>query len=606
MSLGLIPEATIREIRDRTDIVGLIGRYVELKPAGRNHKGLCPFHDEKSPSFNVSPDRGIFHCFGCQAGGDVLGFLMKHENLTFPEAARQLAAEAGIEIPETSGDREGASRTEQIHQALKLAQDCFRAELAGPRGEPGRRYLQARGMDAEAISAFGLGYVPDAWDTVVRALRQARVPAEIGVDAGLLLSRSEGSGHYDRLRGRVTFPIRDVRGRVIAFGGRAISKDQEPKYLNTPESPVFQKRRSFYGMPAALEHIRRAQRVIVCEGYFDAIALSRADLGEALATCGTALTADHGKELSRRTQNVSLLFDGDVAGQNAMEKALAVLLPEGLRVRAVALPSGQDPDDHLRERGAEALRAIVDAAPAALDVVIQRALRGGCATPDQKADVVRHVGAFVALIADTVERAEWGRRLAVATGVDVAAVESTIRALRQGRSTEGDDALQRSVVRPRRSSNEDRKLSQVVVMAARCPGEFSEALRARLPEVLPESVQRDLVLELLAASDDGLHDESGGVDVHGLAGRLTEQQDLALREALVDESLLDDEHDRAKIVGDLIADFAKRRTAAAESDLRRRLREPDADQAAVLRELDELLRRKRERLHPSARAQTQA
>jgi DNA primase len=604
--LGRIPEATIREIRDRTDIVGLIGRYVELKPAGRNHKGLCPFHDEKSPSFNVSPDRGIFHCFGCQAGGDVLGFLMKHENLTFPEAARQLAAEAGVEIPETTGDRETASRTEKVFEALKLAQDCYRKALAGPRGEPGRRYFEDRGIDSETVEAFGLGYVPDAWDTVERALKQARIPGEIGAEAGLLLERKGGGGHYDRLRGRVTFPVRDVRGRVIAFGGRAISKDQEPKYLNTSESPVFQKRRSFYGMPAALEHIRRAQRAIVCEGYFDAIALSRAELGEALATCGTALTPDHGKELSRRTNNVSLLFDGDTAGQNAMEKALMVLLPEGLRVRAVTLPAGQDPDDYLKEHGAEALRAIVDAAPAALDVVIQRTMRSGCATPDQKADVVRHVGALVALIANTVERAEWGRRLAVATGVDVAAVESTVRSMRQGRSTESDDALRKSVVRPRRSSTEDRKLQQVVMMAARCPGEFSEALRARLPEVLPESVQRDLVLELLAASDEGLRDGSGGVDVHALVDRLSEEQDRMLREALVDETLLDGEQDRAKIVGDLVGDFARRQSTAQETELRRRMSEPDADPVALLRERDEMLRRKREQLHPSARAQTQA
>ena len=604
--MGRIPEATIREIRDRADIVGLIGRYVELKPAGRNHKGRCPFHDEKTPSFNVSPDRGIFHCFGCQAGGDVLSFLMKHENLTFPEAARQVAAEVGVEIPETRGDSESASRGEQIFQALKLAQDCYQQELASPRGEAGRKYFEARGLDAKTIQEFGLGYVPDAWDTVDGAMRRARVPGELGAEAGLLLERKGGHGYYDRLRGRVTFPIRDVRGRVIAFGGRAISKDQEPKYLNTPESPVFHKRRSFYGMPAALEHIRRAKRVIVCEGYFDAIALARAGLGEALATCGTALTADHGRELSRRTTNVTLLFDGDRAGLNAMEKGLAVLLAEGLRVRAVSLPSGQDPDDFLNERGDEALRQIVEKAPAALDAVIQRAMRAGCATPDQKADIVRHVGSLIALIANAVERAEWGRRLAVATGVDSGAVEATVRSLRQGRSTEGDDRLRASIVRPKRSSTEDRKLRQVVIMAARCPGEFSESLRARLPEVLPDSPQRDVVLKLLTAADEGLRDDHGGVDVRALDDRFSEEQDLALREALMDESPLDGDQDRAKIVGDLVAHFTRKKNVAEEGDLRRRMHEPDADPLALLRERDEMLRRKREQLHPSARAQTRA
>jgi DNA primase len=366
---------------------------------------------------------------------------------------------------------------------------------------------------------------------------------------------------------------------------------------------VFHKRRSFYGMPAALEHIRRSQRAIVCEGYFDAIALSRAGLGEALATCGTALTADHGRELSRRTKNVSLLFDGDEAGQNAMEKALAVLLPEGLRVKAVALPQGQDPDDYLNERGAEALREIVDRAPAALDVVIQRAMRAGCATPDQKADVVRHV---VALIGNAVERAEWGRRLAVAIGVDLGAVEATVRSLRQGRSSEGDDRLRASVVRPRRSSTEERKLRQVVLMAARCPGEFSDSLRARLPDVLPDSVQRDLVLLLLAAADAGVRDESGGVEVRDLGDRLNEEQAQAMREALVDDELLGGEQDRAMIVGDLVGHFTRKKTAAEETDLRRQMSDPDADPIALLKKRDEMLRQKRERLRSQTRAPSQA
>lgn len=604
--MGLIPDDTLREIESRADIVGLIGRYVELKPAGRSHKGRCPFHEEKTPSFNVSPDRGIFHCFGCGEGGGIFKFLMKHENLTFPEAVRQIAAEVGVEIPETRGNRETASRSEKIFAALKLAQDRFRAELDGPKGEAGRRYLESRGLDRETIDAFGLGYVPDAWDTITSALRRAGIPPDVGAEAGLLIPRSSGGGHYDRLRDRVVFPIQDVRGRFIAFGGRAMSKEDNAKYMNTSESIVFHKRRSFYGMPAALEHIRRSKRAIICEGYFDAIALSRAGLGEALATCGTALTADHGRELSRRTQNVSLLFDGDEAGQKAMEKGLAVLLTEGLRVRAVILPAGQDPDDYLNARGADALREVVDKAPAALDVVIQRAMRAGCATPDQKADVVRHVSALVALIDNAVERAEWARRVAVATGVDASAVEATVRSLRQGRSTEGDDRLRQSVVRPKRSSTEDRTLRQVVVMAARYPGEFSESLRLRLPDVLPESPQRDVVLELLAAADAGLRDELGAVDVRRLGDRFSDEQELALREALVNETMLEDDQDRAKIVGDLVGHFTRKQTVAEESDIRRRMREPDADPLALLRERDEMLRKKREGLHPSARAQTRA
>jgi len=611
MDLGLIPDDTLREIESRADIVGLIGRYVELKPAGRNHKGLCPFHDEKTPSFNVSPDRGTFHCFGCETGGGIFKFLMLHENLTFPEAVRQIAAEVGVEIPETTGNREQASRGEKIFAALKLAQECYRREFAGPRGEAGRSYLASRGLDQETIDAFGLGYVPEAWDTVESALRKARIPAEIGVEAGLLVARSSGGGHYDRLRDRVVFPIQDVRGRIIAFGGRALSKDDQAKYMNTSESPVFHKRRSFYGLPAALEQIRRAKRAIICEGYFDAIALSCAGMGEALATCGTALTEDHSKELVRRTQQVSLLFDGDEPGQKAMERGLSVLLPQGLRVRAVTLPEGQDPDDFLNARGPEALRALVDAAPAALDLVIRRAMQAGCATPDEKADVVRHVSALIALIVDNVERTEWARRLAVATGVDAQAVESTVRSLRGGRSKEDGDALRETIVRPKKQGPELRHLRLLVQMAARHPAEFSPALRGRLPEVLPASAERDVVLALLDAADAGLIGDDGGVDTRAMGDRLAEESDLVLREALFDDSLESGdsgEHggqDRAEVIGDLVGRFTKKKTEALQSDIKRRMTEPDADKLAHLRELDEVLRKKREQLPASARVTTQ-
>ena len=257
--MSRIPEAAIHEIRNRADIVSLVSRYVELKPAGRNSKGLCPFHKEKTPSFNVNPDRQIFHCFGCQEGGDVIAFLMKHDGLSFPEAARSLAGELGIEIPEEVGSPE-AGLGKRIFEANALAQELYREALRSPEGEIARRYVTARGFDAASAEEFDIGFAPARWDAVAERLRKKKVSGELGVTAGLLAERKSGSGHYDRLRGRLTFPIQDVRGRVIGFGGRALEPDQEPKYLNTPESPVFQKRNSFYGYPDALESIRRAGR----------------------------------------------------------------------------------------------------------------------------------------------------------------------------------------------------------------------------------------------------------------------------------------------------------------------------------------------------------
>jgi DNA primase len=451
--LSRIAEETIQQIRDRVDIVGLIGRFVSLKKAGSSYKGLCPFHNEKTPSFNVRPDRGMFHCFGCQKGGNAITFLMEMENLTFPEAVRALGREVGIEITETQRGERGDS--ERLLAANAAAQACYRAALKA-KGSPGAAYLGARGIDADVIDRFGLGFAPDRWDTVVQALRAESVPAEDGARAGLLAERSSG-GHYDRLRGRVTFPIQDVRGRVIGFGGRAVSPDQEPKYLNTPESLIFRKREAFYGFPASLEPIRSAGRAVVVEGYFDLIALHRAGMGEGVATCGTALTQEHARNLRRRTREVVLLFDGDEAGQRAIERSLQVLLPQGLRVRAVALPTGDDPDSFLARDGAEALRALIDGAPPALEVAIERAVAKGCDTPWEKSDAVAAVAPLIALVPSAVERGEYCARVALAMGSEARHVEAAVRLVARG-----GDARDAMPVAPRRRGPEERKILQLV------------------------------------------------------------------------------------------------------------------------------------------------
>ncbi len=422
--MGRIPDATIETIRDRIDVVELVGRHVALRKAGRSYKGLCPFHDEKTPSFNVNPDRGIFHCFGCGAGGNVFAFLMRHENLTVPEAVRSLARECGVEIPESPGAEAGEG--ERLAAANQVAQRLYRAALAGPEGGAARAYLAKRGLDAAACERFGLGFAPDRWDAVAQALAAARIPAQLGEKAGLLAPRESG-GHYDRLRGRVTFPIQDARGRIVGFGGRAIAPGQDPKYLNTPETPLFRKRESFYGFPAALEAIRRAERAVVVEGYFDRIALAEAGVPEAVATCGTALGPEHGRGLRRRTREVVLLFDGDEAGERAAERALEVLLPSGLRVRAAVLPAGEDPDSLLARDGPEALRALVEAATPALEVVIRRAVARGVATPFEKSDAVAAVVPHLARIPDRVERSAFASRLALAAGVEAADVSAALR-----------------------------------------------------------------------------------------------------------------------------------------------------------------------------------
>jgi DNA primase len=567
--VGRIPEDTLQAVRDRVDLVDLVGRYVGLKRAGRSYKGLCPFHHEKTPSFVVTPERGTWHCFGCGEGGNAFAFLMKHENLTFPEAVRSLAAELGIEIPETdSGERgvlEGALR------ANALAHEYYRRSLGGEEGAGARAYLAGRGLGLEDAAKLGLGFAPDRWEGVVEVLRRAHIPGEVAERAGLARARSASGGHYDLLRGRLVFPIQDARGRVIAFGGRALAAGQDPKYLNTPESPVFRKREALYGLPAALEPMRSAGRAIVVEGYFDQIALVRAGLGEAVATCGTALTEEHAKSLARRTRNVVLLFDGDEAGQRAMLRALEVLLPAGLRVSAAALPGGQDPDDFLRREGPEALRALVDAAKPALEVAILRAASAGCRTPWERADAVAAVTPLLALAVDPVERGEFARRLALAVGADPADVAAALR-----RERKADEAHAPAPAPARRLGPEDRHYRTLLRVLVKHPAEITRLDEREVLDVAPDAEWRTLAAALLAAPADSL-DEC----MDELAGDARRR----LSELVNDPSSdLDDAEQAPTIFGDALAKLQKirrdrekkqltARIAAGESDLSEKQRQ---------------------------------
>jgi DNA primase len=424
--MSRIPADTLNAIRDRVDIVDLIGRHVGLKKAGRTFKGLCPFHHEKTPSFIVSPDRGTYHCFGCGEGGNVFGFLMKHDGMSFPEAVRELARDAGIEIPEYDSGPE-RSVLDDVYRANKAARSFYQAELSGPRGAAARAYLAQRGLGGEDIARYGIGYAPDAWDGLVNALRREKIGAETGERAGLLRARERGNGHYDLLRNRVIFPIEDARGRTIGFGGRALAQDQEPKYLNTPESPVYRKREAFYGFPSALEALRTKERAVIVEGYFDRIAMDRAGIGEALATCGTALSEDHARALRRRVRDVVMFFDGDEAGQRAMLRSLEVLLPHGLRIAAATIPGGLDPDEFLLEYGAEALEKLVDTAPPAIQLAMRRAHTLGTASPQQVSTTVGAMVPILSLIPDPAERGDYARLLSVVTNSQRNDIDALIR-----------------------------------------------------------------------------------------------------------------------------------------------------------------------------------
>lgn len=374
-----IPDETLRSIRERVSLVEVVANYVRLKKTGRNYSGLCPFHGEKTPSFTVNEERGFFHCFGCGVGGDVFSFLMRVERLEFPEAVEQLARRAGVALPaRAEGDGAADDLRRRIGEANGLAAGYFREVLAGPAGAEARSYLAGRGLKPEVIERYGVGFAMPSGNALAGWLSRHGVDADLAVRAGLLGRRDDGRV-FDRFRGRVMFPIRDRRGRVIAFGGRTLGTDQ-PKYLNSPESPVFRKGEGLYGLAEAREAIRAQNRAVLVEGYLDVLMLVQEGVPCAVGVLGTALTAAQlallrplgGDELT-----VYFFFDGDQAGQRAAERALSVSAEADVWGRAVFLPDGFDPDSFIRKRGLAETLALIEGAVPLVDFYLDRVAPAG-------------------------------------------------------------------------------------------------------------------------------------------------------------------------------------------------------------------------------------
>ena len=370
-----IPRDTIERVKAASDIVEVVSEHVQLRQQGRNWLGLCPFHNENTPSFNVNPELQIYHCFGCGVGGDVYKFLQEIDKVSFLEAVTFLAGRAGISLPRSGGAAADDERNDRLFRANELAAKYFQYMLRRPEGEAALRYLHRRGVTDETAEAFRLGYAPGGWtsflDMATRPRRGFRV--EELEQAGLALPGRSGRGHYDRFRNRVVFPITNLSGRTIGFGARALRDDDEPKYLNSPETPIYHKSGVLYGMAAARESIRRLRTALVVEGYMDVVGLVQHGATHVVASSGTSLTPGHARLLGRYAERVVLLFDGDAAGGTAAERGVEVLLGTELDTRIATLPPGQDPDSFVRrEGGAEALEELVESAPPALDVYLDR------------------------------------------------------------------------------------------------------------------------------------------------------------------------------------------------------------------------------------------
>lgn len=426
-----IPPEVIDQLHDRLDIIEVIQGYVPLKKAGRNYLGLCPFHQESTPSFTVTPEKQLFYCFGCGKGGNVFTFVMQHDKLEFPDAVRNLAERVGIAIPE----RAAAGPADELATLQRLAADYFRQALAGSRGAEARAYLKRRGITEETVKIFGLGYAPAQWQGLIDHAAGRQVTAQRLSRAGLAIAKADGRGFYDRFRHRLIFPIHDGRARVVGFGGRTLQAEDQPKYMNSPETELFSKGRLLFGFSLAKEAAATAERIVVVEGYVDAVVAHQAGCRETVSAMGTALTADHARLLKRYVKTVVMVFDADQAGELATLRGLDLLIAHGLQVRLVRLPAKTDPDEFILQHGAPRWRQLLDGAQDLLEYKLQylttkhdaKQLQGRVAICEEMLSSLRRVE-------NAIARSEYLKRLAEALSVDEAALAAELKKLMTGRA----------------------------------------------------------------------------------------------------------------------------------------------------------------------------
>ncbi len=420
---GLIPQHFIDDLITRADIVEVLGRRIQLKKAGREYKACCPFHDEKTPSFTVSPSKGFYHCFGCGAHGTALGFLMEYDHMEFVEAVESLAGMMGIDVPREESQRP-ARRQDELFELLQKVEKHYQGELRNH--QPAVDYMKARGIDGATAKRFGIGYAPSGWSHLLDKYGTSKEAIDRLLAVGLIIRKDNGK-HYDRFRERIMFPIRDARGRCIGFGGRVMGQE-EPKYLNSPETVLFHKGRELYGLYEARQAIRNIERLVVVEGYMDVIGLARHGIDFAAATLGTATTDEHLNRLFRISDEVHFCFDGDRAGRLAAWRALETALPqirEGRQVRFVFLPDGQDPDSYVQNSGAGGFEKALERALALSDFLVEElASQVDMNSVDGRARLAELAKPLVSKIPPGVYKELLIERLAESVGLAAAKLES--------------------------------------------------------------------------------------------------------------------------------------------------------------------------------------
>ncbi len=589
---GRIPEETLQAIRDRISLVDLVSNYVSLRQSGRNHTGLCPFHKEKTPSFSVSDERGFFKCFGCGAGGNAFTFLMQVERIDFPEAVEQLAKRAGVALPERSPSGPGADAKARLVELHEEAAGFFQRAWKSREGTAAREYMRGRGLSDEIAEQYRIGFAPEG-RVLTKFLRSKRVSRRAALQSGLLMERD--GQFYDRFRGRIMFPIRDRRGQVIAFGGRILG-DKQPKYLNSPETPIFSKGDGLYGVSEARKAIRDANRVVLVEGYMDALMLVQAGIPYVVATLGTALTVQQMRlvrGVAGEQAQIFFFFDGDRAGRQAALRAFGVCAEAGVWGRPAFLPDGMDPDDFVRERGVEETLAVLDRAPELLDFYFDETLPAG-ADLSTRTRAAKEVKRLLERVSDPVHFDILSRQAAERLGVSEMVMarggpsrqithEEPPPYLDAGEEGEPDHEMEWPVA--------ERMLVEVVARD-------EDVARRVVDADIAQCFQHAELADAMTALIDGWETSEGvGAVIDDLSPALSAH----LSGVLLEEREDDDRSTRMRVAEDCIArirranDRQRRRLLVAE--LRRAERDGDADsETEVLRSLEEMRRREGERL----------
>ncbi len=490
------PPAFLDELSARNPIDDVVGQYVALTRRGSNLFGLCPFHSEKTASFSVAPDKNIYYCFGCHKGGGPVNFIMEVEGLDFPDAVRFLAKKSGMEVPEDRENQSTYRKQERLRGLCKEAARYFHEQLNGPAGQPGRDYIVKRGLSKSIVTRFGLGYAPEGWSGLLDSMTKKGYTKEELLEAGLVLKSQKGS-LYDRFRNRLMFPIIDTRGNVIGFGGRVLD-DSKPKYLNSPETIIFNKRKNLFALNVARKS--NAGRIILTEGYLDAIALHQYGFDCAVASLGTAFTEEHAQLLAKHTNQVVLTYDGDEAGQNATRRAIPMLEKAGLQVKILRMQGAKDPDEFLKKYGADRFRVLLDQSENQAEYrLVSLQSKFDLSQDEQKVQFLKEAAELISTFTSSVSREVYGRRAAEAAGITPEAMQHEIsrayrrRKQREQKKQEQADLDLRSQIQPKgkgltyQNPKSARAEEQLLTQLLTDPSLFSEL------KLLPEQFSSPLL-----------------------------------------------------------------------------------------------------------------